>query len=162
MTRRLISQEMSSHLNSAADRMRTAIADARSAEAFLIEALGSAANEVPVRQRREFERQVGHMLTGLYVSQFDFFPSDLKLMIERVRELHLMPYREYLQTPEWAARRDAVLRGAGHRCQRCHQIRVELHVHHLTYARRGAELPTDLTCLCVYCHDEEHREQRQP
>ena len=82
-------------------------------------------------------------------------PDDLGPAIapsaERERELAAMPYREYLETPEWQARRKAALKQAGYRCQVCNRSR-ELHVHHRTYERRGAELPGDLTVLCDECH----------
>jgi 5-methylcytosine-specific restriction endonuclease McrA len=63
-----------------------------------------------------------------------------------------MPYREYLQTPEWQDRRRAALTRADRRCQVCNRSNRALHVHHRTYERRGAELETDLTVLCDQCH----------
>jgi len=70
---------------------------------------------------------------------------------ERERELRTMPYRDYLQTPEWQERRKAALKRAGYRCQVCNRGRT-LHVHHRTYERRGAELASDLIDLCDECH----------
>lgn len=70
------------------------------------------------------------------------------------RYLHGMPYEEYLQTEWWAERRrDAVL-SAGGRCMLCNKAGGN--VHHRTYDRRGFELLSDLTYLCVDCHKRFH------
>jgi hypothetical protein len=71
---------------------------------------------------------------------------------ERERELRGMPYKQYLLTPEWQARRTAALERALYRCQVCNHGNCELHVHHRTYERRGAELPSDLIVLCARHH----------
>jgi hypothetical protein len=78
--------------------------------------------------------------------------------LDRAEELRAMPYREYLRTPEWQARRAAALHAASHRCQVCNTT-GDLDVHHRTYERRGAELDEDLTVLCRPCHYvfHEHR-----
>lgn len=70
-------------------------------------------------------------------------------------QLATMPYRQYLQTPEWRTRRRHALEHADHRCQRCGS-RYRLEVHHRTYERRGAERLDDLVVLCANCHREEH------
>jgi hypothetical protein len=70
---------------------------------------------------------------------------------EREHQLRTMPYKEYLQTPEWQERRKAALKRAGHSCQVCNRRR-QLHVHHRTYERRGVELNRDLIVLCDECH----------
>jgi hypothetical protein len=75
---------------------------------------------------------------------------------ERDHELATMPYRLYLQTPEWQERRKAALKRAGFRCQVCNRSRM-LHVHHRTYERRGCELARDLIVLCDECHALYHR-----
>lgn len=69
----------------------------------------------------------------------------------RLSELKSMPYPEYLQTPEWAKKRDKALRFAGYRCQLCNSPK-SLNVHHRTYERKGHELMGDLTVLCNDCH----------
>lgn len=69
----------------------------------------------------------------------------------RERELRTMPYRDYLKTPEWAARRSDALRRARYRCQACAEG-GNLHVHHRTCVRRGAEYASDLIVLCADCH----------
>ncbi len=70
---------------------------------------------------------------------------------ERGDELAGMRYTEYLLTPEWKARRQAVLEWAGYSCQVC-SGEDRLHVHHRTYVRRGVERPSDLIALCADCH----------
>ena len=68
-----------------------------------------------------------------------------------------MPYQEYLQTPEWQARRKDALQRAEYRCQTCNASDRILDVHHRTYERRGHEKPSDLTVLCRDCHELFHQ-----
>jgi hypothetical protein len=75
---------------------------------------------------------------------------------ERIQELRLMPYREYLQTLEWKTTRAAALMRAGHRCSLDSSHRDGLEVHHNTYERMGAELASDLVVLCRECHQRHH------
>lgn len=84
------------------------------------------------------------------------FPS---VSLERGQALAAMPYTEYLESPEWQARRKVMLRQAGYRCQVCNRDR-RLHVHHRTYERRGMELPPDLVVLCDECHELFHQNGR--
>jgi 5-methylcytosine-specific restriction endonuclease McrA len=76
----------------------------------------------------------------------------------RLLELRTMPYREYLKTPEWQARRKQHVKSAGFRCQVCNASDVQLNVHHRTYERRGNEYYKDLLALCRDCHEIFHRE----
>ena len=78
---------------------------------------------------------------------------------DRLDELRAMPYRSYLRTPEWQARRLAALDRAGRHCQACNAD-ANLDVHHRTYERRGEERDGDLTVLCRSCHGlfHEHRD----
>jgi 5-methylcytosine-specific restriction endonuclease McrA len=69
----------------------------------------------------------------------------------RQNELRTMPYRLYLQTPEWAERAERARARAGYYCSLCNGS-VPLQVHHRTYERRGAELDSDLIALCPTCH----------
>jgi 5-methylcytosine-specific restriction endonuclease McrA len=73
----------------------------------------------------------------------------------RQRELRFMPYREYLQTPEWLQAREAALKRARFMCQVCSE-RSRLQVHHRTYVRRGCEHAADLIVLCEPCHQTFH------
>lgn len=82
---------------------------------------------------------------------------------QRVEELRSMPYREYLQTPEWKRRRQEHLNAAGERCQVCNRgpgKGTSLHVHHRTYANRGNERFNDLIVLCGGCHQYFHEGRR--
>ena len=77
---------------------------------------------------------------------------------ERRRYLRSMPYRDYLKTPEWSAKRSDAMRRSRYRCQTC-ASGGELHVHHRTYVRRGDDRASDLSVLCADCHRvfHEHR-----
>lgn len=66
--------------------------------------------------------------------------------------LHTMPYRDYLQTPEWQEQRTKAMKRAGFRCQVCNAYGVRLNVHHRTYEHRGYEYASDLITLCEDCH----------
>lgn len=76
---------------------------------------------------------------------------------ERLRELRIMPYAEYLQTAEWRRRRDRALARALWCCEwaECGQRRG-LEVHHKCYDRRGEELDADLIVLCRDHHERAH------
>jgi hypothetical protein len=65
-------------------------------------------------------------------------------------------YRQYLQTPEWRQRADAVKERFGWRCALCNSDK-NLEAHHRTYQRVGTELPDDLIALCADCHGTYHR-----
>jgi 5-methylcytosine-specific restriction endonuclease McrA len=66
-----------------------------------------------------------------------------------------MPYREYLLSSEWLAKRREVFQRANFRCEKCGKGGW-LQVHHLTYERRGYELLEDLMALCADCHAGMH------
>lgn len=76
----------------------------------------------------------------------------------RLEELRAMEYADYLQSPEWRRRRNARILGAHRRCERC-RARRELQVHHVSYARLGEELDTDLEVLCRACHEGHHLDE---
>lgn len=78
---------------------------------------------------------------------------------DRLHELRNMPYREYLQTPEWQQRRKVHLDAAGGRCQLCNRD-SRLQVHHRTYKNRGSEKFGDLIVLCAGCHKHFHEGRR--
>lgn len=79
---------------------------------------------------------------------------------QRIQELRTMPYQEYLQTPEWAAKRKLTLERDGYRCRVCNSEQ-QLRAHHRTYERRGNEDLDDLTTLCQPCHDRFHNGKEQ-
>lgn len=74
----------------------------------------------------------------------------------RMRQrLRTMPYKEYLDTPEWKSRSERMKRIAGNRCQVCNSP-DNLNTHHRTYDRRGNEKMGeggDLFVLCEECHE---------
>lgn len=71
---------------------------------------------------------------------------------ERLRALQAMPYKDYLNTPEWDETRRRHYKRSGYRCQVCNVGGVQLNVHHRTYERLGQEKIRDLICLCQDCH----------
>lgn len=77
----------------------------------------------------------------------------------RERELQTMPYREYLQTPEWQETRKQALSRAKYHCQTCSSA-DRLQVHHRTYVRRGREYSSDLIVLCGSCHTLFHENSK--
>ncbi len=81
--------------------------------------------------------------------------STYKTGTEKPKRLGRTWYESYLRTPEWAQRRLRALDLSGHACERCGSGGL-LHVHHVTYARVGMELPSDLEALCPTCHEREH------
>lgn len=61
-------------------------------------------------------------------------------------------YNAYLASPEWAARRQAVMERDGWTCRACGMARAT-QAHHLTYAHVGCEPLFDLVAVCAECHD---------
>lgn len=83
-------------------------------------------------------------------------PSQLYEPLEwRLAELESMPYLEYLRTPEWKERRRVLISRRDSRCEQCTRTSA-LHIHHLTYERRGRERDSDLRVLCARCHRKTH------
>lgn len=64
-------------------------------------------------------------------------------------------YNTYLQTTEWHAIRDKVLKRCNNWCEGCDR-RPAVHVHHLTYDHVGNELLFELVGVCQFCHDRIH------
>lgn len=67
-------------------------------------------------------------------------------------------YRAYLNSPHWRQTRNAALKRAHWRCNRCGGKR-DLNVHHRSYERLGAERDSDLEVLCFTCHNGHHVEE---
>lgn len=65
----------------------------------------------------------------------------------------------YLQTDHWEQARTQARIRDGFCCVKCgdHQ---DLHVHHLTYERKGVEWLEDLQTLCGFCHGLAHKRER--
>jgi len=64
-------------------------------------------------------------------------------------------YTDYLHGDWWKSVAFAVKWLAGFRCQVCGSA-LNLQAHHNSYARKGAERPEDLVCLCDECHRRHH------
>src|SRR5262249_8716042 len=64
-------------------------------------------------------------------------------------------YLKYLNSPEWKALRDAVIKRCQGICERCKKYLVD-EVHHLTYDRLYHEALEDLQGLCEPCHEYLH------
>lgn len=83
----------------------------------------------------------------------------------RLAQLKRMPYKEYLQSPEWDDLRWRTKRRVNWKCQLCNKDKATLNVHHKTYERIGEELPSDLIVLCKGCHakfhDKESRNEKE-
>jgi len=87
------------------------------------------------------------------------FPIAEDVIPQRLGELRAMPYDEYLRTPEWKQTRAAALVRADQQCAMDPSHAGPLDVHHRSYERRGAELPSDLIVLCHACHQLHHNQR---
>ena len=76
-----------------------------------------------------------------------------RLDVERKRqeEQRRDDYEAYLQTQEWAERRQRVLKRANGVCEGCGTAPAE-QVHHLTYEHCGNEFLWELVAICRHCH----------
>jgi hypothetical protein len=81
---------------------------------------------------------------------------------KRLDELRAMPYRHYLQTPEWSRTRKAALSRAGNACSLDAAHTVSLEVHHRSYEHLGAEFASDVVVLCHSCHRLHHKQYGRP
>jgi 5-methylcytosine-specific restriction endonuclease McrA len=68
-------------------------------------------------------------------------------------------YNQYLTSPEWRQRREAVLRRAGGYCEGC-GANAPAQIHHLTYEHVGNEFLFELVAVCVACHERLHEEKQ--
>jgi 5-methylcytosine-specific restriction endonuclease McrA len=74
-------------------------------------------------------------------------------------------YLDYLDTPEWLARRKRARERADGQCAR--QLPGQprhvgpFHTHHLSYDHVGDERPDELEYLCERCHRAEHAPRNQ-
>lgn len=65
-------------------------------------------------------------------------------------------YRRYIASDRWKERRAEYFQSHKRRCSACGST-VQIHLHHRTYDRMGAELDSDLTPLCQGCHTKVHQ-----
>jgi hypothetical protein len=91
-----------------------------------------------------------------FISFMKYYSFVKKYTEEEIEELRVMPYVDYLETEHWKLLRMAVLERMGRQCVICGNSHVEVHVHHLSYRRKGHENINDLTCLCNECHKKVH------
>ena len=68
-------------------------------------------------------------------------------------------YNEHLRSDAWKALRAKVIKRESGLCQGCREQRGT-QTHHLTYARVGRELLTDLVLVCDACHELAHEGRR--
>jgi len=71
--------------------------------------------------------------------------------------MNKLEYQAYLHSEHWINKRKEFYKVNQAICSKC-QSTKNLNLHHLTYARLGKELLTDLICLCETCHHELHRQ----
>ncbi len=118
------------------------------------------------RKLQWIQKAISHEIFEEWLAEgFGLTISELQSIMERkareslearIEELRSLPYREYLQSPEWKERAALARERAGYRCQVCNAINVQLNVHHRTYERLGNEADGDLTVLCQPCHQIFH------
>lgn len=90
-------------------------------------------------------------------SRFDALSSDQKI---RLLDLQLMPYSEYLKSPEWLATSRRIKEERNSRCELCGSP-FSLETHHIRYYDEigsilGRETNEDLQVLCSTCHSRAH------
>jgi hypothetical protein len=68
---------------------------------------------------------------------------------------HSAVYQWYMQSPQWAARRERTLMLAGGTCQKCGRERAT-DAHHKHYRTLGFERDGDLLAVCGACHRRLH------
>lgn len=66
-----------------------------------------------------------------------------------------LSYEKYIGSGVWLQKRLLALKERGRLCEAC-ACAKNLHVHHVTYERLGAEEVSDLRILCENCHDRLH------
>lgn len=64
-------------------------------------------------------------------------------------------YEKYLQSPEWAAKREVALEGSEHKCCICGTTEP-LQVHHLEYTEFEGKDVSQVRVLCKSCHEKVH------
>ncbi len=64
-------------------------------------------------------------------------------------------YEEYMHSPEWAKKRQKVLRRCEYVCEGCGD-KPAVQVHHLTYKHFGDEFLWELRGVCLDCHERYH------
>ncbi len=90
-------------------------------------------------------------------SNFQSYFEQLKPEANPNLSARQIEHREYLTTPKWKAKREAVIRRAGHLCEGCGiYIGEKGQVHHKTYDNFKNEFLFELIYLCSDCHSRVH------
>lgn len=97
--------------------------------------------------------------TNAYVAERKKRLDDLvRAAAERAQPGNREEYDDYLRSERWRQFRSLILRRAGGSCEGCLSAPAE-HIHHLTYAHRGAEFAFELIALCAACHERIHEQE---
>lgn len=74
---------------------------------------------------------------------------------ERKRLQRHLRYEAHLNSPEWSAKRQLVLKRDGYTCRCCLTAHAQ-EVHHLSYEHLGDEYGWELQSVCRPCHERVH------
>jgi len=74
---------------------------------------------------------------------------------DAVLEVIRPTYEDYLQSPDWKAKRQLVLKRANGICEGC-GVNNATEVHHFWYDNLGREFLWELAAVCEDCHDRAH------
>ena len=69
-------------------------------------------------------------------------------------------YDEYIQSPQWKAKRGEAFNHYGKRCSLC-GAKSKLQIHHIHYRNFRHEKVEDLTVLCESCHNAYEKRKRR-
>jgi hypothetical protein len=84
----------------------------------------------------------------------DLTPYEPKFS-HKIPKLLLSTYNDYIQSPKWQRQRDNRMAIDNNECKLCFS-KVNLHVHHITYANFGNEPMKELITVCKSCHEAIH------
>lgn len=86
------------------------------------------------------------------------FKRKLKAFLRDEKKSKRIVHAEYMSSDKWRFFRKQIILDRGCMCERCGKSEHQslMHVHHLTYARLGHELPDDVKLYCVGCHKLMH------
>ena len=106
------------------------------------------------RDAMEKARRVDHSIGKRWREGKDDYAQSLRFMrSNEKRQKWFADYSQYLQSPEWKLKRDAVFRRDGYMCQACLSAPAQ-QAHHLTYDHYGDEPLFDLVAVCIPCHEK--------
>jgi hypothetical protein len=77
--------------------------------------------------------------------------------VEELKEVYKKDRAKYFATEHWQAVRNARIRIAKNRCEKCRKYLARgFWIHHLNYERIGCEVDDDVRAWCKECHEKEH------